>query len=122
MNETETNSPAQTELMDQIVALRHQVFTLLLALVVVSGTLTVYLYRQASVTGKDIAAIKPQAMQMIKAFNESHVGMENFVKQLSIYGSTHPDFQPILKKYGIPMPSATAHGALEAPVAPKPKK
>ena len=56
MNESETNSPAQTELMDQIVALRHQVFTLLLALVVVSGTLTVYLYRQASVTGKDIAA------------------------------------------------------------------
>ena len=41
MNESETNSPVQTELMDQIVALRHQVFTLLLALVVVSGTLTV---------------------------------------------------------------------------------
>ena len=35
MNESETNSSAQTELMDQIVALRHQVFTLLLALVVV---------------------------------------------------------------------------------------
>ena len=33
MNESETNSPAQTELTDQIVALRHQVFTLLLALV-----------------------------------------------------------------------------------------
>ena len=41
MNESETNLPVQTELMDQIVALRHQVFTLLLALVVVSGTLTV---------------------------------------------------------------------------------
>ncbi|MGB7748297.1 MAG: hypothetical protein WBN75_13535 [Verrucomicrobiia bacterium] len=112
MNESEANSTAQTELMDQIVALRHQVFTLLLALVVVSGTLTVYLYRQASVTSKDIAAIKPQAAQIIKAFSENRAGMENFVKQLSAYGSTHPDFQPILKKYGITPQSG----------APKPKK
>ena len=116
MNESETNSPAQTELTDQIVALRHQVFTLLLALVVVSGTLTVYLYRQASVTGKDIAAIKPQATQIIKVFGENRVGMENFVKQLSAYGSTHPDFQPILRKYGIVQQPAAA------PAAPKTKK
>jgi hypothetical protein len=113
MNESETNSPAQTELTDQIVALRHQVFSLLLALVVVSGTLTVYLYRQASLTGRDIAAIKPQAMQIIRAFSENRVGMENFVKQLTAYGSTHPDFQPILRKYGIVPQTAGA------PVAPK---
>jgi hypothetical protein len=118
MNESETNSPAQTELTDQIVALRHQVFTLLLALVVVSGTLTVYLYRQASVTGKDIAAIKPQATQIIKVFGENRVGMENFVKQLSAYGSTHPDFQPILRKYGIVPQSTAAPTALTAPAAP----
>jgi len=116
MNESETNSPAQNELMDQIVALRHQVFTLLLALVVVSGTLTVYLYRQASVTGKDIAAIKPQATKIIQAFAQRRAGMENFVKQLSVYGSTHPDFQPILIKYGIVEQPATA------PAAPKTKK
>jgi hypothetical protein len=116
MNESETNSPAQTELMDQIVALRHQVFTLLLALVVVSGTLTVYLYRQASITGKDIAAIKPQATRIIQEFSQNRVGMENFVKQLSAYGNTHPDFQPILKKYGIVPQPATA------PAAPKIKK
>jgi cytochrome b561 len=111
MNETETNSNDQTELMDQIVALRHQVFSLLLALVVVSGTLTVYLYRQASVTGKDIAAIKPQAIKIIQSFNEKHANMDNFVKQLSVYGYTHPDFQPILKKYGIPPQSAAAAAA-----------
>jgi hypothetical protein len=125
MNESETNSPAQTELMDQIVALRHQVFTLLLALVVVSGTLTVYLYRQASVTGKDIAAIKPQATKIIQAFSQNRVGMENFVKQLSAYGYTHPDFQPILKKYGIvPQPATTpaTPAAPAAPAAPKTKK
>jgi hypothetical protein len=116
MNESETNPPAQTELMDQIVALRHQIFTLLLALVVVSGTLTVYLYRQASITGKDIVAIKPQATKIIQEFSQNRVGMENFVKQLTAYGSTHPDFQPILRKYGIVQQPAAA------PAAPKTKK
>jgi hypothetical protein len=113
MNESETNSSVQTELMDQVVTLRHQVFTLLLALVVVSGTVTVYLYRQASLAGKDMAAIKPQATQMIAAFKRDQPSMETFVKQLTAYGVTHPDFQPILKKYGIVPPPAGA------PVVPK---
>jgi hypothetical protein len=108
MNETETSSSAQNEMLDQMVALRHQAFTLLLALVVVSGTLTVFLYRQASLTGKDIAAIKPQVSQMLEAFRHDQPGMENFVKQLTAYGVTHPDFQPILKKYGlVPPPAGT---------------
>jgi len=115
MNESETNLSAQAELMDQVVALRHQVFTLLLALVVVSGTLTVYLYRQASLTGKDIAAIRPQASQIIEAFKRDQQGMEGFVKQLTAYGVTHPDFQPILKKYGI-VPS---NQPAAVPVVPK---
>jgi hypothetical protein len=119
MNEPETNLPVQTELMDQIVALRHQVFTLLLALVVVSGTLTVVLYRQARLTGKDIDAIKPQATLIIQAFSRDRQVMENFVKQLTAYGNTHPDFQPILRKYGIVPQPATAPAA---PAAPKTKK
>jgi hypothetical protein len=115
MNETETNPTPQTELLDQVVALRQQVFTLLLALVVVSGTLTVYLYRQASTIGKDLNAVKPQATQMIEAFKREQPSMENFVKQLTAYGTTHPDFQPILKKYGI-VPQAQP---APTPVSPK---
>jgi hypothetical protein len=125
MNEPETNLPAQTELMDQIVALRHQMFTLLLALVVVSGTLTVVLYRQAKLIGKDLETIKPQAAQIMQAFNRDRQGMENFVKQLTAYGAAHPDFQPILKKYGITQQPGNAPAAAAAPAAPKaaaPKK
>lgn len=122
MNESEIN-PApptpnpQTDLMDQVVALRHQVFLLLLALVVVSGTLTVYLYRQASVAKKDLTAVKPQATQMIEAFKRDHPMMDTFVKQLTAYGVTHPDFQPILKKYGI-VPQNQAGPTPVAPAAP----
>lgn len=125
MNESEMNpapqtATPQTDLMYQVVALRHQVFTLLLALVVVSGTLTVYLYRQASVARKDLAAVKPQATQMIEAFKRDHPMMDTFVKQLTAYGVTHPDFQPILKKYGIvPQAQGPTPVAPAAPAAPK---
>lgn len=93
----------------EISALQRQVFALLLALIVVSGTLTVFLYRQASVAGKDIDAIRPQAQQVIGAFNQNQALMDGFVKQLVAYGQGHPDFRPVLMKYGIVLqpPAAT---------------
>jgi hypothetical protein len=103
----------------EISSLQRQVFTLLVALIVVSGTLTVYLYRQASIAGKDIDAIKPQAQQLIGVFNQNQKLMMDFVNQLVAYGQTHPDFRPVLAKYGIaPQPSSPAL-APAAPAAPK---
>jgi hypothetical protein len=99
----------------EIDALKRQVFTLLLALIVVSGTVTVYLYRQATITGRDIAAIKPQATQIIGTFNKDQALMISFTKQLVEYGKTHPDFLPVLRKYGF-APPANAPAA----AAPKP--
>ncbi len=101
MNEPEMNSPAPADLSEQLAALQRQVFTLLLALIVVSGTLTVFLYRQASLTGKDIATIKPQAQQLMQVYKQNLPNMEAFVNQLVAYGQAHPDFRPILQKYGI---------------------
>jgi hypothetical protein len=95
-------SPTQTELSEQITALRRQTFTLLLALIIVSATLTGFLYLQQRHTGKDLEAIKPQATQIIQAFAQNGPNIQNFVKQLAVFGATHPDFQPVLKKYGIP--------------------
>jgi hypothetical protein len=92
----------------EISALKRQMFTLLVALVVVSGTLTVYLYRQASITGRDIDAIKPQAQQLIGAFNQNQKLMIDFVNALVAYGQAHPDFRPVLLKYGIQPPPAGA--------------
>ena len=104
MNEFETGSPAPVELTDQIAALRRQMTTLLLALVVVSGTLTVYLWYQSRITGKEIDVIRPQAMQIVQMFNQRSL----IVEKLVVYGQTHRDFQPILKKYGIPLTNSVA--------------
>src|ERR1700722_10947517 len=92
---------SQSEISDQIAALQRQVFTLLVVLIIVSGTLTVFLYRQASVTRSDIKAIKPQAMQLINAFKQNQANIQIFVNQLTAFGQAHPDFRPVLQKYGI---------------------
>ncbi len=99
MNET-------NNLNEQVAALQRQVFALLLALVVVSGTLTVYLYRQASIIGKDVATEK-QAIITAKQVQPVIVSLAN---QLAVYGRTHPDILPLLNKYnianGVPVVSA----------------
>jgi hypothetical protein len=89
----ETNST----LNEQVAALQRQVFALLLALVVVSGTLTVYLYRQASIIGKDVASEK----QLIVSVSQGETAMISLANQLAVYGRTHPDIVPLLTKYGI---------------------
>jgi len=121
MNDSQTNSSAPSELTDEIVALRHQVFTLLLLLIVVSGTLMVYLYWQSRVTAKEITAIKPQATQIIQMVRQNQQVMEMFVNQLVAYGQTHPEFQQqVLKKYNLVPPPLSA--VPSAAPAPKPKK
>jgi hypothetical protein len=100
MNESESHT--HTELADQIAALRRQTFTLLLALIIVSGTLTVFLYRQATLTRRDITGIKPQATQVIQIFNQNRAAIQTFVQQLTAYGQTHPELeQQVLRKYGV---------------------
>jgi hypothetical protein len=116
-----------SDLNSEISALRNQVYVLLIALIVVSGTLSVFLYRQASITRKDLDALKPQAEQLINSFNQNQALIANFVNQLVAYGQTHPDFVPVLAKYGIApvkgIPAGAPAGALPAAPAPAtPKK
>jgi hypothetical protein len=101
MNDSEIKSTEPSDLAGQVASLQRQVMILLLALIVVSGTLASYLYYQSRILGKDLATIEPQAAQMINGFNQNEPNMEKFIQQLVVYGQTHPDFQPILKKYPI---------------------
>ena len=89
-----------SDLKEQIAALQRQTFSLLLALIIVSGTVTVYLYREASLTGKDIESIKPQAEQLINTFNQNKAGMQNFINQLGEYSKTHPEIQQLMTRNG----------------------
>jgi hypothetical protein len=108
MNETENNFPAANDMAYQVASLQRQVKLLLIALVVISGTLTFYLFYEARTMGTDLAAIEPQARQIIKNYNATRPNLEKFIQQLTAYGQTHPEFQPILRKYGISATNAPA--------------
>ena len=109
MNETQTNPPAPDNLAGEVASLRRQISILLLALIVISGTVTTYLFYQSRTIGGDLAALEPQAREVIQNYDKNVPTIQKFVQELGAYGQTHPDFQPILKKYGIPLtpPSAT---------------
>lgn len=110
----------------EIAALKQQVFTLKLALIVVAGTLATFLYWQTRIAGKDLEAIKPQAKFIIGSFNQNQAMITTFENQLVAYGQKNPEFRPILMKYGLMAPPAAAPAApakpAAAPAAPAPKK
>jgi cell division protein FtsL len=108
MNDPEV-SHTHAGILEQISALQRQVFTLLLVLVVVSGTLVAFLYYQSRQLGKSIDGY----MQVMQTYKQDFPIIQAFVKQATVYGTSHPDFQLILKKYGI------SNVAPAAPVAPK---
>lgn len=97
---------------EEIAALKNQLFVLLIALIVVSGTLTVVLYRQVSLANKDIT----QNQRMSAQLSTNAVVIDTFVRRLMVYGEKHPDFVPVLKKYGLMTPAGFPSNA---PAAPK---
>jgi hypothetical protein len=126
MNETETKPlPAFTEdSQRQGAALQGQVTTLLLATVVLSGILAAYLYVQQRFAIQDREVNKQLAGQFIQLYQKQQKpAMDNLVEKLRDYGKTHPDFLPVLNKYGYGLPTAGAAAAPSPPtksVTPKP--
>ena len=100
-NQTPVQSNAN-DLQTQLDGLRQLVVSILILVIVISGTLNIYLLRQWRTASKDLAGIRPQAAQMIAEYQKvSAPLMTDFVKKITEYGRTHPDFAPILAKYGL---------------------
>ena len=106
MNNPETAQTA-ADISEQIAALQSQVFTLLLSLVVVSGTLVAFLFYQSYQLSKSIEGVTLEAEPIAKVFAQNEPIVQGFVDQLRVYSINHPDFQPILKKYKIPATAPT---------------
>jgi hypothetical protein len=125
MDNLDNKTPVQPDLSDlqaQYDALRHLIVSLMILVVVISGTLNIYLLRQWRSTSKDLTAIRPQATQMIAEFQKvSGPLMQDFVKKIADYGRTHPDFVPVLAKYGL-KPSSPTNPPPAAPATTAPKK
>src|SRR5581483_11351034 len=101
------NSPSDVN--QQVSSLRDQVIFLKLVLVVIGGTLVTFLAYQSHIYGKDVDRERQIAEPIIQAFQQKYPVAEEFKRQLAGYALTHPDFQPVLKKYGWTPPSAPAN-------------
>lgn len=111
MNESETkstNASEVAELKEQCAFLNRQVTILLLALVLTSVTFAGFVGLQVRRIGKDLDAVRPQARQITEASAKEMPVLQTFMSKLADYGKAHPDFQPIVNKYGLTTNAGTA--------------
>jgi hypothetical protein len=126
MNELEPKATPASEpagWQEQQARLERQISFLLVALVILSSTLTVFLWRQVRYAKRDLETLRPMAAQVIQEFNQKRPEVDTFIARLFEYSRAHPDFAPIIEKYkitpttGAPPASATA----PAPAAATPQ-
>ena len=97
--------------------LRKLFLATLVALLILSFSINVFLIRQATYIRKDLKAMRPQVQQIVANYQKNEdPQIKNFVNALVGFGRTHPDFNSILAKYKI-VPQTPALSA-PAPVAP----
>lgn len=116
-------SPAVTDdLQDQVERLRQVLHSLLVLVIVVSGTMTIYLLRQVRYSHAELQALRPQATNIIGQYQKT-VGpaTDEFLRKLAVYASKHPDFSPVATKYGLEK-ALTNAAAAATPKAAAPAK
>lgn len=85
---------------------------------VMSVAVTLFLYAQARMAVHKAEREKPILVSRISSFRQEAPQMQAFLAKLVEYGKTHPDFAPILAKWGISV-NQTAAAPAPAPAAPK---
>jgi hypothetical protein len=102
------NQPVSTsgldtpDLREQVESLRHLVGSMLILLVVVSGTLTIFLLREMKNISTQLDAYRPGATNMIALYQKQQgPAMDDFINKLRQYGQTHKDFDIILTKWNL---------------------
>jgi|ERR1051325_887796 hypothetical protein len=90
------------DLREQIESLRHLVGSILILLVIVSGTLTIFLLREMKNISSQLDAYRPGATNMIALYQKQQgPAMDDFINKLRQYGQTHKDFDFILTKWNL---------------------
>ncbi len=107
----------------QLDSLHHLLVSVLVLVIVVSGTLWIFLMRQVKDTSRALDEIRPQATNIIAQYQKTGPVMDDFIRRLQDYGRGHPDFAPIMAKYGLnqrpPGSTSAPTGSTLPGVAPK---
>ncbi|MGA2864532.1 MAG: hypothetical protein ABSF95_08585 [Verrucomicrobiota bacterium] len=129
MDNLENSAPAQRELDElqaQYDSLRALMVLLLALLILVSGTLSGFLLWQARSLRRALDNRRPQVGVMVTQYQQyqkaNGPAIDEFIRKLTEYGNSHPDFVPVLTKYGLKPAAPTLTGAPPAKAAAPAKK
>ena len=112
MDDLQSGTPAgggpREDLPGTVAVLRALFHVVLVALIVMSASLNLFMFRQVSALNKQMAEIS----QYVNEYNSNSVPlMEKVVNSLADYAKSHPDFAPVIRRYigpGNPAPAAPA--------------
>jgi hypothetical protein len=98
-------------------SLAQFVFSVLVLVIVVSGTLNILLLRLWKNSREDVRNFRPQFQAIVDTYSRTEKAtVDRAQKALCDFGATNPDYVPILTKYGF-KPSASI--ATPSPSTPK---
>jgi hypothetical protein len=131
-NSIPTNvQPDNDDLRAQCLQLRKLVTSMLVLLIVISGTINVLLLYQFRLGNGALKDARVQIANMTAEYNQIGPRMNEIINKIIQYGNTHKDFGPIMVKYNlatnavqiVPKAPATTSAAPAVPAAPAaPKK
>ena len=106
--QTTPQADEMAQLREQYDSLHHLVVSVLLLLIVISGTLWIFLRREMRTASADLEAILPSWTNAMAQFQRNGKIIDDTVAKFADFGKANPDFVPILSKYGI-KPGAAAN-------------
>ena len=95
----EPSPSTQLDLQAQYNSLHQLVSSLLLVMIVISGTLSIYLLRQYRFAKSDLDTLTPQAAQLAIEQSNYLATAQDLGRKLAEYSRTHQDFAQIAAKY-----------------------
>jgi hypothetical protein len=90
------------DLHQEIQSLRTLVVGALMALLMLSVAVNVFLWRQTVLVRDELANVRKIANGLAAEFEKKAVLINTFLTGLREYTKDHPDFAPILQKYNVP--------------------
>jgi hypothetical protein len=115
---TAQTSSELTELKEQYAQLQAQTHNLRLAQLIVALAVAGFFWVEVRRNGQALNTMRPQAIQIDEVSKKQTPAINDFVNRLAEFGRTHPDFVPVLTKYGIPTTTTSAMPGVP-PAAPK---
>jgi hypothetical protein len=110
------SAPTMEKAEDKFACLQQQIQTLMIALVVTSGVLLVFIWQQMRYAIRDRDALN----QMIQPYIQEKAAIDQFLQRAMEFGKKNPDFMPVLNKYQVPQAMSNAAAATPRPTVTAP--